>query len=86
MKNLFILYSISLLLIACHSASPGEEPIHPRSIVTAVTVTIGTMEQTERVPATTVYLQKSQLSSPITGYITEVRVKPGDPVHKGDLL
>jgi multidrug efflux pump subunit AcrA (membrane-fusion protein) len=44
------------------------------------------MQQTTTVPATTLYLQKSPVNAPISGYITEVRIKPGDPVRKGDLL
>lgn len=71
---------------ACHSTPAAEGTVHPRSLVVSEPVMTGTMEQIETVPATTVYLQKSELSAPIAGYLTQVHIHPGDPVHKGDLL
>lgn len=71
---------------ACHSTPAVEETVHPRSIVVAGPLITGTIEKIETAPATTVYLQKSELTAPISGYLTQVHMRPGDPVHKGDLL
>jgi hypothetical protein len=46
----------------------------------------GSMETVQTVAATTVYLQKNQVISPISGYIMQVSAKPGDPVKKGQVL
>lgn len=87
MKKHLFFGCLSLALLACGSSvQPDHSAVTPRPLAAAAAVRIASIEQTESIPATTVYLQSTTINAPITGYITQVLVRPGDHVRPGQLL
>lgn len=86
MKHLLLIFFCIAGFAACHQPTPAAGVSRSRSVAIAAPVRSGTMQQTTKVPAVSLYLKKSPVNTPIAGYITDVRVKPGDRVHAGDLL
>ena len=87
-KLIFITISLSGL-IGCKTA-PKEldekEILNPKSIVEVVSVKYGTVDDELVLSATTVYLKRNVVTATIPAFITNVRVKLGDAVNKGDIL
>jgi len=83
-----LLFSV-FLLVRCKTA-PKEldekEILNPKSIVEVVSVKYGTVDDELVLSATTVYLKRNVVTATIPAFITNVRVKLGDAVNKGDIL
>ena len=79
----------TFLLIRCKTA-PKEldekEILNPKSIVEIVGVKYGTVDDELVLSATTIYLKRNLVTATIPAFITNVRVKLGDAVNKGDIL
>ncbi len=50
------------------------------------TISIRDLETFEKIPATVIYFDKSDLTAPVTGFLTKVNVQTGDWVEAGQLL
>ncbi len=91
MKKLFnyILLVTCIFLFACKTA-PKEleekEILNPKSIVEIVNVRQGSVDDELVLSATTIYLKRNVVTATIPAFITNVRVKLGDAVNKGDIL
>jgi hypothetical protein len=83
-----ILFSV-VFLISCKTA-PKEldetEILNPKSIIEVVAIKYGTVDDELVLSATTVYLKRNVVTASIPAFITNVRVKLGDAVNKGDIL
>lgn len=78
---------ISCFIVSCKGKEEQAEPeIKPVSQVKISGIEIKSMEEQVTLTATSVYLQRSQVNAPISGYITNVRIKYGDAVSKGQVL
>lgn len=86
--NYILLFSC-LFLFACKTA-PKEleekEILNPKSIVQVVNVRRGSVEDELILSATTIYLKRNVVTATIPAFITNVRIKLGDAVNKGDIL
>lgn len=90
--NFFIIIALSILLFSCKKKT-DENSVATDSIQnsgTPVSVAFPTDTLTVNndlsINATATYLLKSDVKSNSTGYITNVRINPGDNVRKGQLL
>jgi len=84
---------ISLLLIPlfnCCKTAPKEldetEILNPKSIVEVVNVKFGSVDDELILSATTIYLKRNVVTATIPAFITNVKVKLGDAIKKGDVL
>ncbi len=78
---------ISCFIVSCNGKEEqAEAEIKPVSQVKVSGIEIQSMEEQVTLTATSVYLQRSQVNAPIAGYITNVRIKYGDAVSKGQVL
>lgn len=86
--NTTILFNL-VFLVACKTA-PKEldetEILNPKSIIEVVAIRYGTVDDELVLSATTVYLKRNVVTASIPAFITNVRVKLGDAVNKGDVL
>jgi hypothetical protein len=83
------LFLSSLFLITCKTAPKEleeQEILNPKSIVEVVNVKYGSVDDELILSATTVYLKRNVVTSTIPAFITNVMVKLGDAVNKGDVL
>jgi hypothetical protein len=91
MDNFFLKYAFAfatcLVIISCKGKKEeaGAE-IKPVAQVKISNVQYKNMEEQVKLTATSVYLQRSQVNAPVAGYITNVRIKYGDAVSKGQVL
>ncbi|HBC80081.1 MAG TPA: hypothetical protein DCZ51_15720 [Bacteroidales bacterium] len=89
MKKLLIqlfVFSIVYTLSSCRPRStPVDEPM-PVVSVKAEQIAGGTIENEISFNGSTVYLKKSQVSSPISGYVVSTNIKFGQEVQKGMVL
>ena len=85
----YVLLFNCLLLFSCKTA-PKEleekEILNPKSIVQVVNVRQGSVDDELILSATTVYLKRNVVTATIPAFITNVRIKLGDAVNKGDVL
>lgn len=82
------LFIAALILSSCGSrpAEADEEAVVSQTPVTITTVSNGTMVDSVVLNATSVFQQKSFVKANAVGYITQVNIKPGQFVSKGQLL
>jgi multidrug efflux pump subunit AcrA (membrane-fusion protein) len=88
--KLFFLCAV-LALGACGSSAPeaDDEESAANNAITPITVThvtIGPVSDTLSLSATSVFLQKSYVKANTVGYLEQVNIKPGQYVHRGQLL
>ncbi|MBL4677402.1 MAG: HlyD family efflux transporter periplasmic adaptor subunit [Mucilaginibacter sp.] len=86
--GLLLLISLFILSSCSNSGSAADEESSP-SAVTPVTVTHiehGALTDTITLNATSTFLQKNYVKANAIGYINKVNIKPGEYVHKGQLL
>lgn len=83
--NFFV---ILLLLISCRTGNTSSDSAETgtRTPVTVTNPVIKDMVDTIELNATSSFLLKTGVKAPITGYLQEVNVKPGETVRKGVLL
>lgn len=75
------------LFISCQSKTEETAAeIKPVAQVKVTNVSYKNMEDQVTLTATSVYLQRSQVTAPVAGYITHVYVKYGDAVNKDQVL
>jgi len=87
MNKTVVLISAFLILSACGKSPQAEEvALIPKSNVEITNVHKGSISNDLQLFATTVYLKRNSISSPIPAYITKVTIRLGDRVSKGDLL
>lgn len=91
MKNIltYLVPCAFALLYSCKTA-PKEleetEIANPKMRVEVVGVGYGSVDDELVLSATTVYLKRNVVTATIPAFITNVRVKLGDTVNKGDIL
>ncbi len=90
MKKLnYIVFLNFLVLFSCKTA-PNEleetEILNPKSLVEVVNIKYGEIDDELVLSATTIYLKRNVVTSTIPAFITNVKVKLGDAVNKGDVL
>ncbi len=89
-KPLYLTLRFSLLLLSACKHAPKEldekEILNPKSIVEVVNVRYGSVDDDLILSATTVYLNRNVVTATIPAFITNVRIKLGDVVNKGDVL
>ena len=87
MKTSIIAIFGLLLLSACHSnnTAPANEP-KPRSNVQITQVGSGAISDNLTLSGTSVYLKRNMVTSSVAAFITDVYVKLGDHVTKGQKL
>ncbi len=88
-KSNSILLLNFLVFFSCKTA-PKEleetEILNPKSLIETVTVKYGEIDDELVLSATTVYLKRNVVTASIPAFITNVKVKLGDAVNKGDVL
>ena len=76
-----------LMTISCHNKTEeGQSEIKSAAQVKITNVSYKNMEDQVTLTATSIYLQRSQVTAPVAGYITHVYLKYGDAVKKGQTL
>jgi hypothetical protein len=90
MKQSSILLTIGLCycLASCGSktVTQTEESITPKTPVEVVSVEMGTIDDELILFGTTIYQKRNLVTAPIPTFITEVNIKLGDKINKGDIL
>jgi hypothetical protein len=89
MKRLLIqlfVFSIVLTFSSCGHRNNSADEQMPVVSVRAEPIVIGTIENVISFNGSTVYLKKSQVLSPISGYVVSTNIRFGQEVHKGMLL
>ena len=86
--KLFTVYAGYVLLVATcrHPEKTTDENITVRAKVKVTKVFYKDLDEKVALTATTVYLGKSEISAPASGYIATLDVRPGDFVKKGHKL
>jgi hypothetical protein len=86
-KNHLAFAFLIMILASCHHTQQSiEAEIRPVAQVKITNVAYKNMEEQVTLTATSVYLQRSQVTAPVAGYVTHVYVKYGDAVSKGQAL
>lgn len=87
--NYRIMFFSAIILIQCKTA-PKEfnetEISNAKSIVEIVSPQLGTVDDELILSGTTVYLKRNVVNATIPAFITNVRIKLGDAINKGDIL
>lgn len=92
MKKILILLNIMGFLAwpwisGCRfNREPAETEIRPKAPVTVVPYRIGNMTEFEEFSATSAFLVKSTVQSPVNGYVEKSPINPGDRVVKNQVL
>jgi hypothetical protein len=89
MKNKTSTIAIGLLTIfaSCTSPETNTETVrNSKAQVKTVSIKMGSIPDNLVLSGKTTYLNKTNITSPITGYVSEVNVKPGSHIHKGEVL
>lgn len=78
----------SIFLVSCGSRkeAASEQPVHPKTPVEITTVQYGSVDDELLLFGTTVYLKRNIVTAPIPAFITDVKIKLGDKVNRGDVL
>ncbi|NOX48244.1 MAG: HlyD family efflux transporter periplasmic adaptor subunit [Chlorobi bacterium] len=89
MKNKTSTIAIILLIIFASCTSPGTDTgaiRNSKAQVKTASIKMGSIPDNLVLSGKTTYLNKTSITSPITGYVSEVDIKPGSHIHKGDVL
>tara|TARA_R110002050_G_scaffold300280_1_gene468521 strand:- start:27916 stop:28824 length:909 start_codon:yes stop_codon:yes gene_type:complete len=87
-KTFHIVMIIVLVFIqSCKNKNTSTESLAaPLPIVTVIHPVKGTLHETEQINGQVVYLNKTIMTAPISGYVSHVNAKLGDVVKKGSRL
>lgn len=90
MKQLSIYFSIALIFVlaSCGSKTETQTELNatPKTPVEVVSIGSGSINDELTLFGTTIYLKRNLVTAPIPAFITQVYVKLGDRVNKGDVL
>jgi len=86
LTHLVLLISLSMIVFACKEQVSEREDAVPKVQVKVTKVVDGSIPDYLMLTGKTIYLNKSRIVSPISGYIVTVNVQSGDRIKKGDLL
>jgi RND family efflux transporter MFP subunit len=77
----------AMLLAGCHGKDNAVQAAAGKSVTAQVmTVNLASVAETETTPGTVIAEKHVDLASRLMGYISEIRVREGDTVTKGQLL
>ncbi|MCE1198265.1 MAG: efflux RND transporter periplasmic adaptor subunit [Marinilabiliales bacterium] len=87
-KRWFIGFALLISLTACHSGSSPSNETQPegKTPVTVCHVKIGSLSESVVLNATSQFLLKSAVKAVANGYLSEVHVRLGQQVSKGDRM
>lgn len=87
MKIHKIILACSIILSACHSSStPDQSPVKPKTNVQVTAIGSGEIKNDLVLSATSIYLRRNSVTTPMAAFITKVYVKLGDHVQKGQTI
>ncbi len=87
MKIFLPILSIVLLqLVSCTEPRVRQANPAPKAQVTVTKITHGYLPDYIEMTGKTIYLNKTTITAPINGYVTQVNIKQGDKVNKNSLL
>ena len=86
LNSLGLAVSILFILPSCNGGSPTREHRLPKVAVKTVTVKQGYSEKKLTLNGKTLYLNKTTVISPISGYVIKMNVNYGDQVKKEETL
>lgn len=88
MKDIFILIGLFAVTLfsSCSEKLQEQTSAVPKVKVKTVKISHGSIPDYLELTGKTVYLNKSNLIAPISGYVTKVNAQQGDIVKKGHLL
>jgi multidrug efflux pump subunit AcrA (membrane-fusion protein) len=81
-----ILVLLPFILMGCSQNKKSADIIKPKTDVTITHVTQGTINDSITFTATTAYLNKSSIASPIPAFITKVYIQQGSRVRAGQTI
>lgn len=86
--GLYISLAMTVFFASCESKTETvtEETTVPKTPVEVVTIGNGSINDELTLFATTIYLKRNIVTASIPAFITQVNVKLGDKVNKGDVL
>lgn len=85
MKKILLILS-SVILFSCTQNKNNSDATIPKTAVTVTQVSQGTINDSITLSATTTYLNKSLITSPIAAYVTKVFVEQGSNVQAGQTI
>ena len=86
MKRLIFIILVTIFFWSCHEQAPEETSSKLKINVKASKIEQGYIPDYITLTGKTVYLNKSNLIAPISGYVTSVKIQQGDIVKKGQVL
>jgi len=89
MKNLInsSLIAVLIIMLSCNKNEKATDTIPVMlPLVSTVHPIIGDIQKNENINGQVVYFNKTTITAPVTGYITDVRTTLGNRVKKGNLL
>ena len=84
--NKFSLIILVLLMLSCQQQEEQQTKETAKAQVKITKITQGFLPNYIELTGKTTYLNKSNLTAPISGYVTKVNVRQGDRVKKGQVL
>lgn len=81
-----ILFILSFILFSCSQKKNNADVLTPRTAVTITHVSQGVINDSITLSATTAYLNKSSIASPIAAYVTKVLIESGSTVQAGQTI
>ncbi len=81
------LFLLLFLMSGCmQTGDENEAEVHPRAPVTVTHYRMGKMTDYTELTATSSFLVKSEIESPVTGYVEKCIISPGDKVQKNQVI
>lgn len=75
------------IIASCTNPVTKTEAVrNSKAQVKTVSIKMGSIPDNLVLSGKTAYLNKTNITSPIMGYVSEVNIKPGSHIHKGDIL
>jgi len=84
---LYLFLFIAITVVACKKKiANSEKPLEKGVPVSIVEVTYGNIEEQVTLMANSIYLKRNLVTAPVPAFITDVRIKLGEKVNRGDVL
>lgn len=81
-----LLFAMLVFLVSCTEEAKEEQTQTPKVQVKTASISYGYLPDYIKLSGKTIYLGKSNIVAPISGYITKVDIHQGDRVQKNKLL